>query len=83
MTTEQEQERLKNQKEFRAILATYNITQARAAELIATETGQKVGVRKVRTWLADPETPSSRSCPNWALTALKRVIDKSDSDQSN
>ncbi|MDT4292373.1 hypothetical protein RO575_22635 [Methylomonas sp. MO1] len=77
MTTEQEQgqERLINQKEFRAILSTYNITQAQAAELIATETGQKVGPRKVRTWLADPEIPSSRGCPSWALTALKRVTE--------
>ncbi len=70
------QERDKNQQEFRAILATYNITQAQAAELITAETGQKVGTRKIRTWLAAPETPSSRSCPNWALTALKRSIQR-------
>jgi len=65
-------EREKNQQEFREILSTYNITQAQAAELITSETGQKVGPRKVRTWLANPEIPSSRSCPTWALTALKR-----------
>jgi hypothetical protein len=72
MNPEQEQERLKK-KEFRDILERCGITQAQAALLIAEETGQKVGARKVRSWLADPETPSSRSCPNWALTALKRA----------
>lgn len=75
MNPELEQEREKNQKEFRAILEKYGITQAQAAELITSETGQKVGPRKVRTWLADPEIPSSRSCPTWALTALKRVTE--------
>lgn len=73
-TEEQEEERIKK-KEFRGILEQYGITQKQAADLIAEETGQKVGVRKVRTWLADPETPSARNCPNWALTALKRATE--------
>lgn len=79
---EQEQERQQNHKEFRDILSTYNITQVQAAELITMETGQKVGARKVRTWLADPEVPSSRSCPNWALTALKRITENLTSGKS-
>lgn len=69
-------ERERNQQEFRAILSTYSITQAQAAELITRETGQKVGTRKVPTWLADLETPSSRSCPNWAITALNKRIQR-------
>jgi len=71
-TEEQEEERIKK-NEFRAVLDKYGLTQAQAADLIANETGQKVGVRKVRSWLADPDTPSSRNLPNWALTALKRA----------
>ena len=69
----EELERLKNQKEFREILAKYGITQAQAAVLITQETNQKVGTRKVRSWLANPEVPSARSCPNWAVTALKKA----------
>lgn len=65
-----------NQKEFREILYKYSLTQAQAAELIAHETGQSVGTRKVRSWLAASSIPSSRKCPNWALTALKRTTEK-------
>jgi hypothetical protein len=69
----EELERLKNQKKFREILAKYGITQAQAAVLITKETNQKVGTRKVRSWLANPEAQSARSCPNWAVTALKKA----------
>lgn len=62
----------KNQKEFREILAKHGITQAQAAELITKETNQKVSTRKVRSWLANLEAKSARSCPNWAVTALKK-----------
>ena len=65
-----------NQKEFREILSTHSLTQAQAAELITNETGQSVGTRKVRSWLAESSIPSSRKCPNWALTALKRTTEK-------
>jgi len=76
MRPEQEQERIKNQKEFRDILEKYGLTQKQAAELITAETGQIVGLRKIRTWLANPQIPSSRNCPAWALTALKRVTEQ-------
>ncbi|MDT4292364.1 hypothetical protein RO575_22590 [Methylomonas sp. MO1] len=73
---EDNEERESNQQEFRTILSTYKLTQTQAAELITKETGQKVGARKIRSWLANPEIASSRNCPNWALTALKRVIQR-------
>ena len=41
-----DQEREKNQQEFREILTRYGITQAKAAELIMKETGQKVALGK-------------------------------------
>lgn len=70
------QEHEENQKEFREILSKHNLTQAQAAELITKETGQPVGTRKVRSWLANASIPSGRKCPNWALTALKRATGK-------
>ena len=71
---ESELERERNQQEFREILAKYGITQDQAAVLITKETNQKVGTRKVRSWLANPEAQSARSCPNWAVTAFKKAI---------
>ncbi len=70
----EELERLKNQKEFRELLVKHGITQAQAAELITKETNQKVSTRKVRSWLANLEAESLRSCPNWAVTALKKAV---------
>jgi transposase len=85
----EELERLKNQKEFREILAKYGITQDQAAALIKKETNQKVGTRKVRSWLANLEAKSARSCPNWAVTALKKatidleVVEQKESEQKD
>ena len=70
------QEHELNQKEFREILTKHNLTQVQAAELITKETGQPVGARKIRSWLANASIPSGRKCPNWALTALKRTTEK-------
>jgi hypothetical protein len=68
-----ETERFKNQQELRKIIKTLGITQAQAATLIKKETNQNVSTRKVRSWLANPEALSARSCPNWAVTALKKA----------
>jgi len=79
------QEREQNQQAFREILTKYGLTQAQAAAMITIETGQKVGARKIRSWLADPKIPSSRTCPTWVLTALKRAtknLSANDGDKS-
>jgi hypothetical protein len=70
---EQKQERINNQKEFRALLAKYGITQAKAAELITKETYRAVNVRTVRAWLAKPEAVSALPCPLWAVVSLKKA----------
>jgi hypothetical protein len=67
------QDAYKNQQEFREILKKYGITQTQAADLIKKETNQDVSERKIRSWLAKPESPSARGCPNWAITALKKA----------
>ena len=50
------------------------LARTQAAALITKETNQKVSTRKVRSRLANPEALSARSCPNWAVTAFKKVI---------
>ncbi|OAI00908.1 hypothetical protein A1353_19050 [Methylomonas methanica] len=74
-------DREKNQQEFRQLLSTYNITQAKAAELISHETVKKVSVRAVRAWLAHANASTATPCPIWALVALNRAIKKMPSDK--
>jgi len=70
----EEIETLKNQQEFREILANKGITQAQAATLINEETSRKISNRTVRAWLANPTAVSARACPLWAVVALKKAI---------
>ena len=59
---------------FRAILVEHELTQAEAARLISEFTHRPCSVRAVRSWLNDPEKPSSRACPEWAVNALRQSI---------
>ena len=70
---EQDQERINNQKEFRAILEQLGITQAQAAELITKKTLRKVSTRAVKSWLSAPTAKTAktaRTCPAWAIKVL-------------
>lgn len=70
------QEREKNQKEFREILNKYGLTQAQAAELITNESFRKVTPRAVRAWLSSFSAKTATPCPVWAIVALKRATGK-------
>ncbi|QSB03788.1 hypothetical protein JWZ98_23040 (plasmid) [Methylomonas sp. EFPC1] len=78
---EQTDEREKNQQQFRQILSTYNITQAKAAALISRELCKTVNVRAVRAWLARADATTATPCPMWAIVALKRATQKLSSTQ--
>jgi hypothetical protein len=64
----------KNRLILRKILITGGITHEEAAKIITEETGRKCSSRTVRAWLIDPSSPSSRACPAWAITELKRAL---------
>ncbi len=64
-----------NRIRFQQLLNSYGITQARSAELIQAVTGRPCAVRTVRSWVNDPEKPSSKPCPDWAVKALEKAID--------
>lgn len=64
-----------NRTRYLQLLDTYGITQAKSAELIAADTGRPCAVRTVRSWVNNPEKPSSTPCPDWAVVALEKVID--------
>lgn len=63
-----------NRTEFLALLADNGLTQAQAAYLICEYTRRPCSVRAVRSWINDPNKPSSRTCPDWAVDALKGAL---------
>jgi hypothetical protein len=64
-----------NRTRYLKLLNDFGITQAKSAELVAAVTGRPCAVRTVRSWVNDPEKPSSKPCPDWAVVALEKAID--------
>jgi len=63
-----------NRTAFLALLAGNGLTQAKAATLIGEYTRRPCSVRTVRSWVNDPDKPSSRPCPDWAVEALREAL---------
>lgn len=63
-----------NRARYQKLLADNDLTQADSAALICEFTRRPCSVRTVRSWLNDPEKPSSRNCPDWAVSALKDAL---------
>ena len=63
-----------NRTRYLHLLETHGITQAKSAELIAAVTGRPCGERTVRSWVNDPEKPSSTPCPDHAVANLEKAI---------
>lgn len=72
-----------NRERFLALLQAHGLTQARSAELICQQTQRPCAVRTVRSWLNDPDKPSSRECPDWAVQALQRALEGEDATRSD
>ena len=64
----------KNRSELRSLCDNSNLTQKECAALIEKTTMRPCPERTLRTWLADPETSSSRPAPDWAVQALKKGL---------
>lgn len=65
-----------NRAAFLALLLDNGLTQAKAATLICEYTRRPCSVRTVRSWVNDPDKPSSRPCPDWAVEALANAVEK-------
>lgn len=65
---------MKNRKKMLDLLAHANITQKQAAQMIAEYTRRPCALRTVQAWLNDPDAPSARTCPDWAVDALKNRL---------
>jgi hypothetical protein len=68
-----------NREQLRHFLECADISQLRAAELLAAQMQRPCSVRTIRAWLADPTLPSARPCPDWALTLLRTILDQGQS----
>ena len=66
---------MENRTRYLHLLKAYGITQAKSAELVAAVTQRPCSVRTVRSWVNDPNKPSSSPCPDWAVAALEKAID--------
>nr|WP_249665033.1 hypothetical protein [Pectobacterium carotovorum] len=64
-----------NRTRFLALLAENGLTQAKAAFLICEYTRRPCSVRTVRSWINNPGKPSARTCPDWAVEALKQALE--------
>lgn len=64
------------QQQFRDLLKQHDLTQAKAADLIAKVTMRPCSPRTVRAWLSSSDLPSARPCPDWAVKALAKSIQK-------
>lgn len=65
---------MSNRERYAFLLKQHKISQAKSAELIEAVTHRPLAARTVRSWLNDPESPSSRPCPDWAVAALEKAI---------
>lgn len=64
-----------NRKRYQQLLDANGIKQRESAVLIEAVTLRPCKERTVRSWLNDPDKPSSRPCPDWAIAALEKAID--------
>nr|QOQ33507.1 hypothetical protein [Pseudomonas syringae pv. actinidiae] len=67
-----------NRARYKTLLAEHDLTQAESAALICSFTKRPCAVRTVRSWLNNPDKPSSYSCPDWAVEALADAIKERD-----
>jgi hypothetical protein len=64
-----------NRTRYRHLLKDNGITQDKSAVLITAVTQRPCSPRTVRSWLNDPDKPSSSPCPDWAVAALEKAVD--------
>lgn len=59
-----------NQTQLQAIIVKHGYTQLQVSQILEARTGRPCSLRTVQAWLANPDLPSARACPDWAINAL-------------
>ncbi len=65
---------MNNRERLKLLLYENGITQVGAARLIEEITHRPCSARSVRTWVNNPDKPSSRACPDWVIDVLKIAL---------
>ncbi len=60
--------------ELRTLMGRHKLTQTRAAEIIARESGEATAQQTVARWIAPRGAKDARRCPGWAVVLLKAGI---------
>ena len=63
-----------NREALESLIDELGLTQKETAQRLSAITQRPVSERAVRSWLADPEKPSARACPDWVIALLKQLI---------
>jgi hypothetical protein len=58
---------------LKTLITELGLTQKETAQRLSEVTQRPVSERAVRSWLADPEKPSARACPDWVIALLSDV----------
>ena len=61
---------------LREMIEGAELTQEQVAEMMTRRSGRPVSKRAVQAWLADPNRPSARPCPDWAPDLLASALGK-------
>ena len=59
-----------NKDTLQVLMNELFLSQTRCAVVISEITLRPLSARAVRAWLTDPNNPSARKCPDWAINAL-------------
>lgn len=62
------------QERLNALMVEHGLKQFEVAALICDQSRRPCATCTLRFWLNDPDKPSSRSCPGWALDVLEEAI---------
>jgi hypothetical protein len=60
-------------KELCAAAGSYSI----AAKLITDETQRSLSLDTIKSWTCNPESRRARTCPDWAISALEKLLQAS------
>ena len=61
---------MSHRETLKTLITDLGWTQKETAQNLANITQRPVSERAVRSWLADPNKPSARPCPDWVIQIL-------------
>lgn len=63
-----------NRARLAALMESGKLDTAAVAEILTAQTKRPCSRRTVQAWLSEPDKPSARSCPDWAVELLEAKL---------